>query len=89
LGKGAVCSTIFTLGEIDACSRVLFVHQAFVLLTYVMHDEQMQGQLGLLLNPHHLLQSYVVWVDCPAVYANKKFTSLSGKLDHNHMAPEM
>ncbi len=53
-----------------------------------MHDELMQGQLGLLLNPHHLLQSYMVWVDCPAVYANKQFTSLSGKLDHNHLAPD-
>ncbi len=29
----------------------------------------------------------MVWVDCPAVYAIMKFTSLSGKLDHNHLAP--
>lgn len=27
------------------------------------------------LNPHHLLQFYVVWVECPAVYANKKCTA--------------
>ena len=45
-----------------------------------------QTEVGLarfkirLLNPYHLLQSYVVWVECSAMYADKRLTAQMASL---------